>query len=288
MKVWIDEKVVDASQARIPVVDHGLLYGDGVFEGMRISAGRVFRLEDHLHRIGVAARCLGIELPGGQGKLEKIVLETARAYGQPEAYIRLIVTRGDGELSLDPISCATPRIICIVDRVRLYPEAKRSRGIDLITASMRRPAADMLDPRVKSLNYLNNVLAVREARLRGADEALLLNAAGLVAEASAANVFAWRRGVLSTPPPSDGALEGITRASILEIAAGEGFETREGSLGRFDLFAADEVFLAGTGARIVPVATLDGELIGEPDSHPMTSRLGRAFELFALGRGTPI
>ncbi len=288
MKVWIDEQIVDGKEARIPVVDHGLLYGDGIFEGLRVYARRVFRLDDHLRRLAAGARAIGLSLPGGLGKIEKIVLETARAYDRDEAYIRLLVTRGDGELGVDPVSCLRPRVICIVDRVRLYSEEKRVRGIQLVTVSQRRPAPDVLDPRVKSLNYLNNVLAKREARLRGADEALILNAAGLVAEASVANVFVVKSGLLSTPPPSDGALEGITRASILEIAATEGIATREQSLGRFDLFAAAEVFLTGTGARIVSVGTLDGEPIGEASSWPVTRRLEAAFARFVEDRGTPL
>ena len=288
MKVWIDEQIVDGKEARIPVVDHGLLYGDGIFEGIRVYGRRVFRLDDHLRRLAAGARTIGLSLPGGLGKIEKIVLETARAYDRDEAYVRLIVTRGDGELGVDPVSCPRPRVICIVDRVRLYSEEKRAQGIQLVTASQRRPAPDVLDPRVKSLNYLNNVLAKREARLRGADEALMLNAAGLVAEASVANVFVVKSGRLSTPPPSDGALEGITRASILEIAAAEGIASREQSLGRFDLFAADEVFLTGTGARIVSVATLDGEPIGEAGGWPVTRHLEAAFARFVEDRGTPL
>jgi branched-chain amino acid aminotransferase len=288
MKVWLDGKIVDGAEACIPVTDHGLLYGDGVFEGIRVYGGGVFRLDDHLRRLRTAARALGLRIPGDPGALEKIVLETAGAYGQPDAYIRLLITRGSGELGVDPGTCPEPRVICIVDRVRLYPEEKLAGGIDLVTVNLRRPAADALDPRVKSLNYLNNVLAKREARLRGADEALILNAAGLVAEASVSNLFAVRGGALSTPPATDGALEGITRASVLEIAQTEGLSACERSLGRFDLLAADEVFLTGTGARIVPVATLDGEIIGELGLHPVTDRIRDAFGEFVSSRTTPL
>ncbi len=288
MKVWIDGAIVDGPEARIPVTDHGLLYGDGVFEGMRLYSGRLFRLADHMRRIATGARALGLELPGGTRALEKIVVETARAHGAADAYIRLIVTRGEGALGVDPTTCLHPRIICIVDAVRLYPEEKLARGIDLITSSLRRPGADVLDPRVKSLNYLNSVLAKREARLRGADEALLLNAAGLVAEASVANVFAVRDGGLTTPPVTDGALEGITRASVLEIAAELGLPTAERSLGRFDLLGADEVFLTGSGARIVPVASLDGSPLGEPGRHPVTDRILAEFDGYTQRHGTPI
>lgn len=293
MKVWIDGKIVDGEEARVPVLDHGLLYGDGVFEGIRIYGRQVFRLPDHLRRLATGARAIGLEIPGGVPALEQIVLETARAHGEAEAYVRLIVTRGEGELGVDPTRCLTPRVICIVAQITLFPAEKLLRGVDLVTVSVRRPAADALDPCVKSLNYLNSVLAKREARMRGADEALLLNGRGLVAEASVANVFAVRGGALFTPPTSDGALPGITRASVLEIAAREGIPAREATLGRVDLLGADEVFLTGTGARIVPVAQLDGQPIGgfgdvagAGGCGPMTRRLMQAFSHFVQEHGT--
>jgi branched-chain amino acid aminotransferase len=290
MKVWIDGKVVEGGspEARISVLDHGLLYGDGVFEGIRVYAGRVFRLPDHLTRIGNAARAIGLTIPGGSPALEKVVLETVRAHGNREAYVRLLVTRGEGELGVDPTSCRDPRIVCIVDDIRLYSEEKRRVGIDMLTSSLRRPAADMLDPRVKSLNYLNSVLAKREARLRGADEALLLNAAGMVAEAAVANLFIVKDGALATPPVTDGALEGITRSSVLVLADELGIPAREVTLGRFDLLAADEVFLTGSGARIIAVATLDGQPIGIAGEHPVTDRLWDAFVPYAERHGTPV
>ena len=288
MKVWIEGEIVEGADARIPVTDHGLLYGDGVFEGLRVYGGAIFRLSDHLRRLGAAARAVGIEIPGGLAAVEEILLATARAYGRPDAYIRLLVTRGDGALGVDPTSCKNPRIVCIVDEVRLYSEEKQRTGVDLVTSSLRRPSPDVLDPRIKSLNYLNSVLAKREARLRGADEALLLNSAGSVAEASVANIFCVRRGVLKTPPVTDGALEGITRASLLEISEGLDLASRVESLGRFDLFDADEVFLSGTGARIVSVATLDGQPIGSMGRRPVTERLSDAFSDFVLRHATPL
>jgi len=287
VKVWLDGRIVDGADAKIPVTDHGLLYGDGIFEGIRVYARRVFRLPDHLRRFGASARAIGLELPGGLDAMEKIVLETARAHGANEAYLRLVATRGSGELGVDPTECHAPTVFCIADGIRLYEPEKLARGIELVTVSVRRPAADALDPRVKSLNYLNSVLAKREARQRGADEGLILNASGQIAEAAVANVFAVRDGVLSTPPPTDGALEGITRASVLEIARGQGIEAREQTLGRFDLFAADECFLTGTGARIVPVAGLDGERIGLGGVGPITARLMEAFGPYTRERGTP-
>ena len=210
MKVWLDGRIVDGREARIPVTDHGFLYGDGIFEGMRIYGRKVFRLDDHLQRLDACARCIGLTIPGGIPAVRQIVLDSARAFGADEAYIRLVISRGEGSLGVDPTSCPTARIVCIVDHVRLYPEEKLRAGLTLVTVSVRRPIPGMLDPRVKSLNYLNNALAKLEARQRGADEALILNHNGNVAEASVANVFTLRGGVLRTPPPTDGALEGIT------------------------------------------------------------------------------
>jgi branched-chain amino acid aminotransferase len=288
MKVWIDGRVVDAGEARIPVTDHGLLYGDGIFEGIRVAGGRVFRLDDHLARFDAAARAIALELPGGLGAIRQIVLETARAYGQPHAYVRLIATRGEGELGVDPTSCPRPRVICIVDRLRIYDEGKLARGIDLVTSTWRRPPADVLDPRVKSLNYLNNALAKLEARRFGADEALLLNAAGSVAEASVANLFVHRGGELRTPPPTDGALEGITRATVLELAGSLGIPAREQTLGRFDVFAADEAFLTGSGAGIVPIRSLDGRRVGDGRPGPVTAKIRSAYQDAFASLGTPL
>jgi branched-chain amino acid aminotransferase len=277
MKVWIDGRIVDGSEARVPVTDHGLLYGDGIFEGLRVYAGRLFRLELHLARLEAGAHAIGLALPGGVEGLRNIVLETARAFGASEAYGRLIVTRGEGPLGVDPTTCPMPRVICIMDQIRLYPAEILARGLDLVTVSGRRPPADVLDPRVKSLNYLNSALAKLEARRRGADEALILNLAGQVAEASAANVFVVRDGSLWTPPASDGALEGITRRSILELAARLRIPAGERTLGRMDLFAAAEVFLTGTGARIVPVRSLDAAAVGGKPPGPITRQLDVAF-----------
>jgi len=277
MKVWIDGKIVEGNEARVPVTDHGLLYGDGVFEGIRVYGGRVFRLDLHLARLATSARVLGLELPGGVEAMREIVRVTARAFGSDESYVRLIVTRGEGALGLDPSSCPQPRVLCLVDSMGLFPAEKLERGLELATASVRRPPADVLDPGVKSLNYLNNVLAKLDAKRAGADDALILNLAGAVAEASAANVFAARDGELATPPPSDGALSGITRRSVLELAAGLGIPARERTLGRIDLLGADEVFLTGTGARIMPVRSLDGRPIGRRAPGPLTERLRTAF-----------
>jgi len=268
MKVWIDGAIVAGHEARVPVTDHGLLYGDGVFEGIRAYARRVFRLDDHLARLRASARAIALALPHPEARIREIVLDTLRVFGRDDAYVRLVVTRGEGALGVDPTSCPVPRLFCIAAEVRLYAPEKLAAGIELVTVSWRRPAPDALDPRVKSLNYLNNALAKLEARQRGADEALILNAAGHIAEASVANVFALRGRDLATPPPSDGSLDGIVRRSVLELASGLGLRAVERTLSRVDLLAADEVFLTGTGAGIVPVRSLDGQPIGAGDAAP--------------------
>lgn len=278
MKVWIDGEVIDGTAARISVSDHGLLYGDGVFEGIRVCNGRPFKLDAHLARLRYGARALHLRVPSAEDHLREVVAQTLEAFAQEEAYMRLIVTRGDGPLGVDPTVCAAPRVLCIIDRISLYGEEQRKQGLSLITSSFRRPPADVLDPRIKSLNYLNNVLAKGEARRQGADEALLLNQQGQIAEASVANVFVVRAGVLMTPPTSDGALDGITRATVLELARAADIPCEVRTLGRTDLFGADEAFLTGTGAGLVCVRSLDGEPIGEHAPGPISLRLGDALE----------
>jgi len=284
VKVWIDGCIVGGDEARVPVTDHGLLYGDGVFEGIRIYNGTVFRLDRHLERLRHSARSIGLQIPGGLEHVRDVVNETAAAFGKREAYCRLLLTRGDGTLGVDPTTCEAPRLICIVCDVELYDADQLARGLELVTTSVRRPAADALDPRVKSLNYLNSVLAKREAKLRGADEGLILNAAGAVAEAAVANVFVYRKGALRTPPAVDGALEGITREAVMELADGLEIPACEQTLTRIDLLSADEVFLTGAGARVVPVRALDGEAIGTEIPGPITARLMTAFDEL-VGRG---
>lgn len=285
MKVWIDGRIVDGADARVPVTDHGLLYGDGVFEGIRVYGGRVVRLDAHLRRLQASARSLGLALPEG---LHGIVLDTLRAFGAENAYVRLIVTRGEGPLGVDPTCCGPPRTICIADELQIYSTEKAARGLELVTVSVRRPASDALDPRVKSLNYLNSVLAKLEARRRDADEALILNASGHVAEAAVANVFSVRGGSLLTPPPTDGALEGITRDSVLRLAGELGIPAREQTLGRYDLLSAEEVFLTGSGVGIAPVRSLDGESIGSEVPGPVTAKLRAAFLDRVHSEGTPV
>ncbi len=288
MKVWIDGEIVEGDEARIPVTDHGLLYGDGIFEGIRVYRNRVFRLDAHMKRFEAGARGIALELPGGIDAVRAIVLATVRAFGADEAYVRLIATRGDGSLSVDPTTCPQPRLICMVDHVRIYPLDKLSSGLDLVTSSLRRPSPDVLDPRIKSLNYLNNVLAKLEARQRGADEALMLNAQGMIAETSVANVFVVRDGVLLTPPATDGALEGVTRATVMELATTLGIPVREQTLSRFDFFAAEEAFLTGSGAGIVPIRSLDARAIGGGRPGPIFEKVRVAFSEAVAEFGTSL
>ena len=286
-KAWIDGVIVDASEARIPITDHGLLYGDGIFEGIRVFGGRVFRLDDHMARFRTGLSHIALDLPGGIEHARRVVLETVRAHATQEAYVRLIATRGEGALGVDPTSCSHPRLLCLVDQIELYPDEKLATGLSMLTSSLRRPPADVLDPRVKSLNYLNNVLAKLEAKQHGADEALLLNQAGMVAEAAVANVFIVRDGELLTPPTSDGALEGIVRMTVLELAGSLGIPAREKTLGRFDFLAADEAFLTGSGAGIVPVTSLAPRRIGQGQPGPIYAKLRAAFLDAAPGMGVP-
>jgi branched-chain amino acid aminotransferase len=285
MKVWIDGRVVAGEEARIGVTDHGLLYGDGVFEGMRVAGGRVFRLERHLARLEEGARVLLLRLPLTRAELAQVVLDTVAAHGEDEAYVRLIVTRGVGPLGVDPLPCTEPRVLCLVAGITLFDDAQRRRGLDLVTASSRRPAPDVLDVRVKSLNYLGSVLAKLEARQHGADDALLLNARGHVAEAAVANVFAVRAGRLLTPPVTDGCLEGITRGAVLELAPRVGLVADERSLGRADLLRADEVFITGSGAGIVGVRSLDGRPIGTGATGPLTEHICALHRALMLAGG---
>jgi branched-chain amino acid aminotransferase len=284
MKVWIDGTIVDGADAKLSVQDHGLLYGDGVFEGIRVYGGTVFRLHDHMRRLSFSAAYIGLELPFDIDRIAQIVLETVTAHGESEAYVRLVVTRGIGELGVDPTLCSDPQVICMASTISLYSAATMEHGVNMVTVSTRKPPPDVLNPEVKSLNYLNSVMAKREARMRGADEALVLNLQGTVAEASVANVFALSCGVLVTPPTVDGALPGITRATVLEIARDLGVTHEVRSIGHAELMRADEVFLSGTGARLVPVGQLDGVVIGNGE-RPLTRRITDTFISLASSNG---
>ena len=285
MKIWHRNQISDSHEARVSLLDHGLLYGDGVFEGIRITAGRVFRLTDHLARLACSARAIGLVLPLELDALAKVVFATASAHGEAEAYVRLIITRGIGELSLDPSSCVGPELFCLVAEIRMFPQAVRVAGLRLMTSAFRRPGSDSLDPQVKSLNYLNNVLAKRDARMKGFDDAVLLNSAGRVTEATGANLFAVLDGELVTPPTVDGALPGITRDTLLKCFRARGGLAVCRSLSRYDLLRAEEVFLAGSGAGLISVASLDEVIIGS-GMRPVVEVLRMAYREYAVIHGT--
>ncbi len=255
---WIDDEIRPLDAARIPVRDHGLLYGDGVFEGIRFYHGRPFRLAAHLQRLQDSARAIALPLPRAPDELAGIVLRVVTAFGAPDGYLRLIVTRGDGPLGIDPGPCGTPRLLVMADELNMVTAQQRSRGVSLIIAATRRLSADGLDPRIKSLNYLNSILARLEASRAGADEAILLNREGRLTEGTADNLFLVRNDVLLTPPATEGALAGITRELILSLAAEQGIPAREQPLGPYDLHTAEEAFLTGTGAELIPVREVDG------------------------------
>ncbi|HWZ87873.1 MAG TPA: branched-chain-amino-acid transaminase [Polyangiaceae bacterium] len=283
--VSIDGRLVRDEDAKISVLDHGLLYGDGLFEGIRVRAGRIFRLEQHLARLALGARAIGLELPFDANEQARIITDTVRAFGQKEAYLRLLVTRGEGPLGVDPTTCPKPTVVCIVAEIGLFSTEQRARGLTMITSSYRRPNPDVQDVAIKTLNYLGSALAKQEARRQGADEALLLNQSGRVAEAAVANIFALRGRSLMTPPALDGCLEGINRGAVLELARDLGFSVSERSLGRRDLFAADEVFLTGSGAGVVGVRSLDGRAIGRGVTGEVTLELERRHRALAESEG---
>ncbi len=288
MKIYIDGQLHAREDARISVFDHGLLYGDGVFEGLRIYARRVFRLDAHLARLFASAKAIGLTVPLDQAALADAVRDTVRANRQETGYIRLVVTRGDGPLGLDPTTCTRPRVIIIVADIAVYPAALYDAGVRVITAATRQVPAASVDPRIKSLNYLKNVLARLEAHASGAAEALMLNAEGFVAECTADNVFAVRDGVVRTPPATEGALDGITRAVVRDLAVADGLVFREERLGRYDLFTADECFLSGTGAELVPMVELDARTIGDGRPGPVTRRLTTGLRTLAEREGDPL
>jgi branched-chain amino acid aminotransferase len=288
MLISIDGRLVPREDARVSVFDHGLLYGDGVFEGIRIYDRRIFRLDAHLARLEASAHAIGLALPMDRPMLTAAVEETVRANRQEQGYIRLVVTRGEGPLGLDPTTCARPCVIIIVAALAVYPADHYTSGIRVVTAATRQVAAASVDPRIKSLNYLKNVLARMEAHEAGASEALMLNPEGFVAECTADNVFAVHGRRILTPPATEGALDGITAGVIRDLARAHGLEWDERRLARYDLFVADECFLTGTGAEIIPVVRLDGRRIGSGEPGPITRRLSTAFRELAGSEGTPV
>ena len=273
--IWMNGRITDAAEARVSIFDHGLLYGDGVFEGIRFYEGRSFRLEAHMARLERSAAAIALDLPYSRDALRTAIEAVVARTSAPDGYLRLLVTRGEGDLGLDPRSCKRPTTIVVAAPLRVFDDA--GAGVSVIVASTRQAPADVVDARIKSLNYLNRLLARLEAVRAGADEAFMLNARGHVAEGTTDNVFLVRDGVLLTPPASDGALEGITREAVLALATELGIPAREASLGTYDLRAADEAFLVGTGAGLVAIRSIDGRPIASCPG-PVFERIRDAFD----------
>ena len=288
MKIYMNGKLVDEQKAVVSVFDHGLLYGDGVFEGIRAYGGRVFMLEEHIDRLYRSAKAIAMDIPMSKAEMARAVVKTCAANRIKDGYIRLVVTRGVGTLGLNPFTCKEPQVIIIAAAIQLYPKKLYETGMSIVTVGTTRNQAEAVNPRIKSLNYLNNVLAKIEAINAGVMECIMLNSQGYIAEASGDNVFIVRGKTLVTPPSWCGALEGITRAVVMQLAPRHGLDVREDVLTRYDLYTADEMFLTGTAAEIISVVDVDRRKIGDGKPGRVTRELARLFHAFAQSSGTPI
>jgi branched-chain amino acid aminotransferase len=288
LKIYLNGQFVDEPDAKVSVFDHGLLYGDGVFEGIRFYNGRVFLFEEHLDRLWDSAKAILLTIPMERAALREAVLETIRQNGLRDGYVRLVVTRGKGDLGLNPNSCKDPTVFIIAATIQLYPEKYYTEGLRVNTVPTQRVSAAAVSPAIKSLNYLNNILAKIEGNLYGAQESILLNAQGFIAECTADNIFVIKNDRVLTPQISDGALGGITRRLMFELAREMGRTIEEKQLTRYDLFVADELFLTGTGAEVVPINEVDGRKIGSGRVGPVTLEFIRHFRALTQNSGVSI
>ncbi len=288
MKIFLSGKLVDEKDAVVSVFDHGLLYGDGVFEGIRSYNGRVFLLEEHIDRLYDSAQAIALKIPMTKKEMSQAVVETCKANDLADGYIRLVVTRGKGTLGLNPYLCDKAEIIIIAAAIKLYPRELYDNGLKIVTVGNIRNHPEAINPRIKSLNYLNNVMAKIEAINAGCMECLMLNHKGEVAEASGDNVFVIKNGVITTPPSSCGALEGLTRNKVMELARAAGYEVREVPMARYDLYVADEVFLTGTAAEIISVVDVDKREIGDGKPGAITNQLAKLYHDAVNSEGTLI
>ena len=288
MKIYIDGEFYDKENAKISVFDHGLLYGDGVFEGIRFYNGRVFRLEEHIDRLFDSARAIALNIGMDKSAVIEATLETIRQNNLQDGYIRLVVTRGVGDLGLNPMLCPKASLFIIASKITLYSADKYENGLDVVTCATRRIPHGALSPMVKSLNYLNNVMAKIEAQNAGAGEGLMLNEQGFVSECTGDNIFIIKNGVISTPPIAAGALAGVTRSVVFDLAAELGIPIHEPMMTRYDIFTADECFLTGTAAEVIPAVKLDTRPIGDGKPGPITRRLITRFRELTASTGTPI
>lgn len=289
LKIYLDGEYVSKEKAKISVFDHGFLYGDGVFEGIRAYRGRVFRLDEHLSRLYQSAKSIMLTIPLSEKKMKEAVLRTLRLNNLRDAYIRLVVSRGEGDLGLDPNKCPKPVVIIIVDKIQLYPGSMYEEGLEVITVATRRNISEALNPRIKSLNYLNNILAKIETNLAGVLEGIMLNQQGYVAEATGDNIFIVNKDKdLITPPSYAGILKGITRNCVLELARKMKIKVKESLFTQHDIYVAKECFLTGTAAEIIPVVKVDGRIIGSGKPGKVTLRLLKAFKELTKKEGTAI
>ena len=288
MKIYVDGNYYSEQDAKVSVFDHGLLYGDGIFEGIRIYHGRVFRLKEHIDRLFYSAKAILLDIPMSHADLMKATVETCRQNNLREGYIRLLVTRGKGTLGLNPNRCKNPSIIIIADTIQLYPPEYYDKGLEIITVPTTRNLHNAVNPAIKSLNYLNNILAKIEANNSGCEEAVMLNSEGYVAECTGDNIFIVKDGPMFTPPLSAGALYGITRKVVIDMARESNMPVTEPNLTRYDLFNADECFLTGTGAELVPVVKIDGRVIGSGTPGPVTRDLVVRYHALTKVSGEPI
>ncbi len=286
--VWLNGELVSKSQAKVSVFDHGFLYGDGVFEGIRAYNGKVFMLDEHVDRLYESAKSIWLNIPMTKEQMKQAILQTLKANGLRDAYIRVVVSRGEGDLGLDPRKCPKPNVVIITDRIELFPDELYERGIEMVTVSVRRNSPQALNPNIKSLNYLNNILAKIEAINAGKPEGLMLTLEGYVAEGTGENIFIVKRNELFTPPAYMGILKGITRQIVMKLAQEAGYPVHESVLTLHDVYNADECFLTGTGAEIIPVVKLDGRIIGDGFPGPVTKVLIQKFREYTQQFGVPI
>lgn len=286
--VYVNGEFFPKEAASVSVFDHGFLYGDGIFEGIRAYNGRVFKLDEHLDRLYESAHSLLLDIPLSKEQMREAVLETCRRNGLRDCYIRLVVSRGPGDLGLDPRKCRKATVVIIADSIQLYPQELYTKGLKVMTVPTRRNGPETVNPRIKSLNYLNNILAKIEANLCGYAEVIMLNHEGYVVECTGDNIFIVKNGALLTPPSYVGILEGITRNTVMELASARGIQVAERVFTRHDLFNADECFLTGTAAEIIPVVEADGRRIGNGLPGKVTTMLIEVFREYAMSNGVPI
>lgn len=286
--IYLNGEYVTKENAKVSVYDHGFLYGDGIFEGIRIYNGNIFKCKEHLDRLYDSAHSINLEIPLSYEEMQEALVETVRRNGLRDGYIRLVVSRGYGDLGLDPRRCKEATVVIIVEQLAIYSEEDYVNGLKIVSVSTRRNIPDALDPKIKSLNYLNNILVKIQANLAGVGEALMLNSQGYVAEGSGDNIFIVKNGVITTPPAYIGALEGITRAAIIEICKKIGYEIKEEPFTLHDVYVADEVFLTGTAAEVIAVREVDARVIGSGKAGPITTHLLKEFRKYVEVDGVKV